>query len=434
MSNFLAIATVTAALSQVLWEAVVPDVSGATVTTLRPNPDGGAALPTTGVNVFLYQITPNAAWHNADLPTRRSNGDLIQKPQAALDLHYLLTFYGDDTLMEPQRVLGSVVRTLHARPVLTRDLIRRTIAKVDFSPFLASSDLADSVEMVKFTPIPLSLEDLSKLWSVYFQTPYNLSVAYQGTVVLIESADSTHSALPVRSRNIYVTPFRQPTIERVRSAAGGDNFILAGSTVVVSGMQLQGDVTRIRVAGIDVTPPAAGVSDTEISFALPADLHAGVQGLQVVQLVSIGTPPVPHLGVESNLAAFVLHPEFKKKLDNSPDITVSAVVTDPDGFRSATVTVKVSPTVAKKQRATLIMNELIPPLPPGNEVPRSYSFESLPHNKPADPEVTDTLVFAVKRVKPADYLVRVQVDGADSRLEQSADVNNPLYIGPKVTI
>jgi hypothetical protein len=288
--------------------------------------------------------------------------------------------------------------------------------------------------MVKFTPIPLSLEDLSKLWSVYFQTPYNLSVAYQGTVVLIESEDSTHSALPVRSRNIYVTPFRQPTIESVRSAAGVDNFILAGSTVVVSGRQLQGDATRIRVAGIDVTPPATNVSDTEISFTLPADLHAGVQGLQVVQLVSIGTPPVPHRGVESNLAAFVLHPEFKKKLDNSPDITVSAVVTDPDGFRSATVTVKVSPTVAKKQRATLIMNELIPPLPPSDEVPRSYSFESAPHNKPADPEVTDTLVFSVKRVKPADYMVRVQVDGADSELEQSADVNNPIYIGPKVTI
>ena len=433
MSNFLAIATVTAALSQVLWESVVPDVSGATVTTLRPNGDGGG-MPATGVNVFLYQVTPNGAWLNADLPTRRGNGDLIQRPQAALDLHYLLTFYGDESLLQPQRVLGSVVRTLHARPVLTRDLIRRTIAKVDFAPFLANSNLADSIEAVKFTPIPLSLEDLSKLWSVYFQTPYSLSVAYQGTVVLIESEESTHGALPVRARNIYVVPFRQPLIEGIKSVAGEDVFILADSTIIISGQRLRGDVTQVRVGGIDITPATASVNDTEISLPLPADLRAGVQGLQVVQLMSMGTPPVPHRGVESNLAAFVLHPTIKKRPDDTPDITVSAPVTDADGMRSANVTVKVSPTVAKKQRAILFMNELIPPLPPTDQAPRAYSFDSTPHNKPADPEVTDTLVFPISRVKPADYLVRVQVDGADSPLEQSADVNNPLFTGPKVTI
>jgi hypothetical protein len=431
MSNFLAIATVTAALSQVLWEAVVPDISGATVSTLNPNGAGASPLPTTGVNVFLYQVTPNAAWHNADLPTRRGNGDLIQRPQAALDLHYLLTFYGDETLLEPQRALGSVVRTLHARPVLTRDLIRRTIAKIDFSPFLANSNLADAVELVKFTPIPLSLEDLSKLWSVYFQTPYNLSIAYQGTVVLIESEDSTHSALPVRARNIYVVPFRQPLIERLRSVDGEDKFIFSDSTIVVSGQRLRGDVTQVRVGGIEVTPAIANVSDNEIRLPLPVDLRAGVQGLQVVQLMSMGTPPIPHRGVESNLAAFVLHPTIKKKADATPDITISAPVTDVDGMRSANVTVKVSPSVAKKQRAILLLSELNPPI---DQAPRAYSFVSAPHNKPADPDVTDTLVFPVTRVKPADYLVRVQVDGADSPLEQSADEDNPLYIGPKTTI
>lgn len=434
MSNFLAIATVTAALSQVLWEAVVPDVSGATVTTLRPNPTGGSALPTTGVNVFLYQVTPNAAWHNADLPTRRGNGDLVQRPQAALDLHYLLTFYGDDSLLQPQRVLGSVVRTLHARPVLTRELIRRTIAKIDFAPFLVNSNLADAVELVKFTPIPLSLEDLSKLWSVYFQTPYSLSVAYQGTVVLIESEDSTHAALPVLARNIYAVPFRQPLIERIRSEGDEGTPIFSDSSIIVSGQRLRGDLTQIRVGGLDVTPAIANVSDTEIRMPLPANLRAGVQGLQVVQLRSMGTPLVPHRGVESNLAAFVLHPTIAKKADKSPEITVTAVNTDPDGMRSANVTIKLRPTVAKKQRAILLLSEIIPPLPPSDPAPRSYSFESSPHNKPADPPVTDTLVFPISRVKPADYLVRVQVDGADSPLEQSTDENNPLFVGPRITI
>jgi hypothetical protein len=148
----------------------------------------------------------------------------------------------------------------------------------------------------------------------------------------------------------------------------------------------------------------------------------------------MGTPPLPHKGFESNLAAFVLRPVIQRKPDDTLDITVSSVSTDPDGFRSADVTVKVTPTVAKKQRAVLLLSELIPPLPPSDQAPRAYSFDSAPHNKPADPEVTDTLVFPISRVKPAAYLVRVQVDGADSPLETSADENNPLFIGPKVTI
>src|SRR5262249_49957897 len=99
MSNFLAVATVTATLGQVLQAAISSDVPGATVTTIRP--EGPGARPAE-VNVYLYQVTPNAAYRNADLPTRGSNGQVVQRPQAALTLHYLISFYGDDSKLEPQ--------------------------------------------------------------------------------------------------------------------------------------------------------------------------------------------------------------------------------------------------------------------------------------------------------------------------------------------
>lgn len=414
MSNFLAIATVTAALSELLSEALVPDVPGSTVTTLRP--DGNGGMPTTGVNIFLYQVTPNAAWNNADLPTRRSDGGLSLRPQAALDLHYLLTFYGDELQLQPQRVLGTVVRAMHARPILTRKLIRDTVAKAKFS-FLADSNLADAVELVKFTPLPLSLEELSKLWSVYFQTSYSLSVAYQGTVVLIESEESTHAALPVRARNIYVVPFRQPLIEEVRSQEGADQLIISTSSIVITGKRLRGDVTKVSVGGVEVTPASEDVSDTQISVPLPASLHAGVQGLQVIQAILIGTPPVEHRGVESNLAAFVLHPTL-----------LSAPALSDDGSEIA---VELSPDVGQTQRATLLLNELNPP---ADRAARAYSFDSAPHNSPTDPDETDTLTFPITGVTAGDYLVRVQVDGADSPLEISANENDPAYVGPTVTI
>jgi hypothetical protein len=78
-----------------------------------------------------------------------------------------------------------------------------------------------------------------------------------------------------------------------------------------------------------------------------------------------------------------------------------------------------------------LLNELNPP---PDRAARAYSFEAPPRNGEGDPAETDTLVFPISRVKSGDYLVRVQVDGATSPLEQSADENNPLYIGPKVTI
>lgn len=422
MSNFLAIATVTATLSQLLSEALVLDVDDATVTTIRPDSNG--SMPTTGVNIFLYQVTPNAAWQNADLPTRRANGELIQRPQAALDLHYLLTFYGVESDLVPQRVLGSVIRTLHSQPILSRELIRNTIARTEYE-YLTTSNLADSIELVKFTPLPLSLEDLSKLWSVYFQTAYSLSIAYQGTVVLIESEVSTHAALPVRARNIYVVPFRQPLVEEVRSSEGTDQPIISTSSITILGARLRGEVTQVRISGFDATSHIQSVSDSEITLTLPPtlpdQLRAGVQGLQVVQPRMMGTPAVEHPGVQSNLAAFVLHPTINRLPGGDPDITVAMPI----------VTVKMSPMVGQKQRVTLLLNELNPPT---DQIARAYSFDSESHNRLADPPETDTMTFSISGVTAGDYLVRVQVDGAVSPLEQGSSASDPRFIGPMVTI
>ena len=129
--------------------------------------------------------------------------------------------------------------------------------------------------MVKFTPLPLSLDELSKLWSVFFQTPYTLSLAYQGMVVFIESAQLTRQALPVRERNVYVRAFRQPVIERVGSQMAEGQPIVSGSTLVIRGKRLSGDVTRVRVGRGEVTPAPQNISDTRIAVPVPASLRAG---------------------------------------------------------------------------------------------------------------------------------------------------------------
>ena len=112
MSNALAIATVTTALARIVEKAAQSVVTGAEVVTGRP--DSGAT-PAHRVHLFLYQVSANAAMRNNDLPSRSPDGNLAGRPTIALDLHYLLAFYGSDANLEPQRMLGAVVRDLNTK-------------------------------------------------------------------------------------------------------------------------------------------------------------------------------------------------------------------------------------------------------------------------------------------------------------------------------
>ncbi len=431
MSNHLAIATVTATLAQVLQSEVEKDVPGTTVTTARPDA-ANAALGGTRVNVYLYQVTPNAAWRNADLPTRADNGRLMQKPRVALDLHYLFTFYGAEAQLEPQRMLGSLARALHSRPILLREQIRSTVNSPAF-PFLALSNLAEDSELVKFTPTSLTLEELSKLWAVFFQTQYTLSVTYQGTVVLIETDDAPSTPLPVLDRNVYAVPFRMPVVEEIKLDAPAPGPIVALSDIVINGRALRGDVTQVIFGGSKLTPAIpTSIADRELKLTLPVDLRAGVQGLQVEHQFLMGTPPTPHRGFESNVGPFVLAPIITQP--NPPAFAQISV--DPQTqLITGTVTINFAPRVGKRQRVRLLLNEF---QAPNTRAPFGYVFTAPNENGiPAGNDDTDVIDFTIADVAAADYLVRVQVDGAESPLDRDTDKTHATFnqfIGPLVTI
>ena len=412
MANSLAIATVTATLEKLLEKPLDADVSGAKVTFVRPDATGGG-LPTTRANLFLYQVTPSAAARNEDLPTRSGDGrQALNRPRIGLDLHYLITFYGRDADFEPQRLLGSTVRTLHARPVLTRPQIRDAITAF---PALATSNLADDIELVKFTQTALSLEELSKLWSVFFQAQYQLSIAYQGTVVLIEADDSYRSPLPVQLRNLYVETFRPPVVEEVVALSGDDDPILAGAAIRVRGRLLKGADTRLSIDGAPLA--VTTVTDAEIT-ATPPSLKAGLHALQVEHVEQFGTPPVDHGGVDSNVAPMVITPRITKT-GAVYDVTLGAATNEADGTHSRDVTLKVDPPVEASQRVSLLLNEM------GGGT-HAYTFPDGPRTGAP----TTSLTIRASHVHPGQYLVRVRVDGADSPL----DVTGTSYSDPKATL
>ncbi|MGQ0568673.1 MAG: DUF4255 domain-containing protein, partial [Armatimonadota bacterium] len=332
MSNALALASVTAVIKDMLDNAVIDQsltnaIGGPVAVTALP-PDrikvGDDEIPQ--LNVFLYQVSPNSGWRNTALPSHDDRGERLSNPPLALDLHYLLTAYGKRDF-EADILLGYAMQVLHESPVLARDAIRQSLAPPSPLPGtplpggpLSASDLADQVELIKITPHSLTTEELSRLWSA-LQAHYRPTAAYQASVVLIQSRRSTQSALPVRGRNVYVIPFQHAHIDAIESAAGAGQPIVAGTTLVILGRNLRGEVTRVLTMGAEVIP--ADVSGERITVPLsvppiPADLlRAGVQGVQVIHRILMGTPPTEHRGFGSNVVAFVLHPTVTKDAANN---------------------------------------------------------------------------------------------------------------------
>jgi hypothetical protein len=213
MSSPLAIASVTAVLRDLLNNGLIDHnivgALGSNVTVSAVPPDTiplGGTSSRTQLNLFLHQVTPNLAWRNANLPSRDSRGGRISNAPLALDLHYLLTAYGAEEL-HSEILLGYAMYLMHERPVLDRKAIRTAVSggTVDSSILpvayqaLSAADLADQVEQIKITPVSMSTEEMSKLWSA-MQAHYRPSAAYSISVVLIEAGKPARSALPVLTR------------------------------------------------------------------------------------------------------------------------------------------------------------------------------------------------------------------------------------------
>ena len=420
MSNYLAVATVTATLQRMLQAAVQQDIDGLRVTTLPPG-QIGSGTPETGINLFLYQVSRNAALKNTDTLSNRTKGSPVKR-QAVLDLHYMISFYGNETELEPQRLLGSVIRIFSDRPVLLPDLIQATIADPSFR-FLADSTLANQVQQVTVSPVDLSLDDLSKVWSTFFQAPYRLSVTYKVTMVTIEGEDSMKKALPVRDRGFGgILPFpAQPVVEQVASELGSLEPILATTTLHIIGKQLQNSITQVRLGAFEATP--ISVSDSQIIVpltAFPSDsLRAGVQGLQVIHRQRTPSRPERLCALESNAIPIVLRPTIQQ-------VRVTMLQGHGDDLRSAMLTIQTDMMVGMKQRVVLVMNEWSIAQPEG------YQFEASPRT--AD---THAIAIPIQAIKSGTYLLRLQIDGAESLLSIDLDPNSPTfnwYSSPKIQL
>jgi hypothetical protein len=428
MSNALAISGVTAVLEYLLTNTYAGAQLGAvTVSAIAPDlVQAGSASGSDSalqVNLFMHQVTYNAAWRNVGQPSVAPDGSTrLSNPPLALDLHYLLTAYASEDC-QAEALLGFAIQLMHEMPVIPRDQIALGLGALPGSniicDLLAASGLADQIEMIKLTPATLGREELAWLWTA-LKADYRPTFPFQVSVVLIEPQFPTLSELPVLSRNIMVQAGPKPQLWQVVPPAG-QSTAAVGDTVTVTGTSLAG-VNLVALSNprlsIEYSLKPAGVTDSAVTFVVPnvppddpnksppfhpKKLPAGVYSLSVL-LTGVGKQIIQ----SSDPIPIAIAPLIS---------TASApvVATNTEGFL---VTVNCQPEVSPNQSVTLALGATMVP---------ALIF---------DAPLTSVLQFQFpSTLARGPQLARLCVDGVESPVKVNwSALPNPLFTGPMVTV
>jgi hypothetical protein len=132
------------------------------------------------LTLFLYKVLENPYLKNQDFTSSppKANGTITrQAPPLTVDLYYLLTAHTGADLFESHRALSRAMRVLYDNGILQGSRLRAHAPDAGLT--------ADSILRVTLNPI--TMEDMTRIWSVFPDTPYEISVTYLVTPVAIES-------------------------------------------------------------------------------------------------------------------------------------------------------------------------------------------------------------------------------------------------------
>ena len=140
------------------------------------------------LTLFLYKVLENPDLKNAAnlTPTTDINGRLTQhQAPLTVDLYYLLTAHshGGNGMLEGHKALSMAMRVFFDNGILRGSLLHTLNT--------ATGLTKDSILRVTLNPI--SMEEMTRIWSVFPDTPYEISVSYLVTPVEIESTRQEQS-------------------------------------------------------------------------------------------------------------------------------------------------------------------------------------------------------------------------------------------------
>jgi hypothetical protein len=318
VTTYKGIAAVTQTLWYLLSARVLEAVPEARVTLSRPEQPPAASVNEPRLNIYLVQVLPDPMFRANDLPTRNDRGTTLHTPTAAVNLRYLLSFFGGSE--NAQLMLGAAEVALRERAVLDADLIRQALAN---HHKLLDSGLEAQTPPVRVVPSAVSLEDLARFWSGFLQMPYTVSTLYEAmTVILTSPLTAAAPALPVQRTHTSAGGV-PPQLDPLPTVA----FDPGGTRVPVSGRGLAaGQHVRVGDGWVAIG------DDGGLAFTVPAgDLRPGPQP------VTLGSAAAQPLSIPGS------HPQT---LRVRPAITRAQA-------NDRRVTVAVAPPVRPGQHTTL---------------------------------------------------------------------------------
>lgn len=335
MSDFHAIGGVSETLRALLLDRMElpPELAPAPLRVSIGSPRSEVANPLLAaenprVNLFLYRVVESGWLKNQEIPGS-GNASAYGYPPLSLEMHYLVTAYGTRDVQSSFQetlshfLLGSTMRVFHDHAIVTEALL--TVRDPVGTPILHDS-LVGEFEKVKISLEPVSLEDLSKVWTALTQ-PYRVSATYHVSVVQIESRQQRQFPRRVKEprvsgARIFVIPFRYPRIQEIAVIWQDDPVVEKPypyarllDTLILKGTNLGSPQTRIKMGGLEM---AVGLTqDSRIEVLVPDNLLPDgtpilpdkqlQPGAQTVE-VMLGVPELPAAGFPSNQAVFMLTP------------------------------------------------------------------------------------------------------------------------------
>lgn len=450
MSNPWAIAAVTAVMRHALRQQLDAAASGgiihdADVVALPPDRVQIGTDQPSRLNLFLYEITHNAALSNDRLPVRGSDRTLANIPQLALKLRYLLIACGAVDF-ENEILLALGLQTFNKTPVFSRQTLRTVL-----DPSLPEGSgippqafreqavaVAEQFELLKVTPVLLPYDEMSKIWTG-LQSPYRPSLVFEVTAVIVEEPTPVSRALPVLRRgdadrgwDARANLFSSAPVLLAVLPPQGQPAALSNGTLVLVGAGFSGSGLRVRfrqdrlghsfeVSGAAITGAVAAFTPGELAahpelylatHTLSVDLGAAtVEGTATVApwaagLYSVEVALIP-LGrpgeAFSNRHSAAIAPAFTTAGGDAPSAAVN-------GDGEIEITLHCSPPVRARQTATLVAG----------------GFEFPPLTPDADAAVPVFTATVPAELRGATHPLRLRIDGVDSLfIDRSA--NPPVF-------
>jgi hypothetical protein len=405
MSTTAALAATTQMLRSVLLDATSTLWAklGSTPTISAVPPDRITTEEGDQLNVFLYRTSLNPGWRDEGLPVRGANGTRLTQPPLALDLHYVISAHCQ-TDLHAELLMGSAMEALHGMSVLTAAAVSQYYAQAtppgitsDVWTLLSNAQLDQQPEQVTVSFENMSIDDISKLWSVLGEK-YRPSVAYLITVVLLQPDGPVRAALPVtQPAGLQVNPLLVPQLTGVNPER-----ITWGDTTPLNltGANLLGSGTEVAFGTDVVATPATTSTAISIDVVLPTTVHAGLQPVRVRHQAPPPGGGATRTSDQSNpVALFVL-----------PQLGLVAA-------SAGQVSAELQPSVDPGQRVQLLLYGTA-----------NFAIDAAPRTIP----VTQ-VEFNTSIVPSGTYLVQIDVDGAQSTLTQpalGAPFNGPTVVMP----